>query len=147
VADPGDAENSSEYWEMYSKVFYIRPYSVAGDDIPTLCMKSLVGSRMEGRCLVEGVENMQIVFGVDTDTIPDRIPNQYVPAPAALNAVVSARVTLLMRSIGELATGAGVRKRSYQLGTTANIIETNDAYLRRVFSTTVQVRNATLPAG
>lgn len=148
VNDPNSASNETEYWEMYTRVFYIRKYSVvSGDGIPTLCVSELVGTSMSERCLVEGVEDMQIVFGVDTDTNPDTVPNRYVADPndAGAEVAVTARVYLLLRSVGELTGTQHKSVKTYQLGPGTTYTRT-DGYLRRLFSTTVQMRNAILPA-
>lgn len=75
--------------------------------------------------LIQGVENMQILYGVDTtlnDGTPN--PNQYVPASAVPDPkqVVAIRVTLTVNSIDR-------------------VTEDNDL-LRRTFSKTILVRNA-----
>jgi len=131
------------YWEAYSKVFYIRNYSDdPADGIPTLCVQSLEGDDMTAQCLVEGIEEMQLEFGIDTDL--DGVANIYTAAPSSAdmgNAVV-ARIYLLVRSID---TQAGyTNTKNYRLGQ-RTVAARNDGYLRRVFSTTVNIRNASLP--
>jgi len=144
-ADAGSAAVS--YWEVVSRIFYIRRYSDSSNEnngVPTLCMENLAGSAISARCLVEGVENMQLEFGIDTDA--DGVANRYMAAPggAEMERAVSARIHLLLRSINAI---AGYRdQRSYRLG--QNIIAArNDGFLRRVFSTTVQLRNRIKVAG
>jgi type IV pilus assembly protein PilW len=142
--DPNDVDTDLEYWEAYTQVFYVRKYSAAGDGVPTLCVQRLEGDDMTERCLVEGIEELHIEFGIDTDA--DGVANQYKVAPTAAdisNAVV-ARVYLLVRSISELPDIQNQDSKTYKLGQ-RDIDAKNDGYLRRVFSTTVQIRNATLP--
>lgn len=143
--DPNDSETDLAYWESYAKVFYVRKYAeVAADGIPTLCVENLVGNDMVTNCLVEGIEEMHIEFGLDTDA--DGVVNRYTNAPTAaqMDDAAIARIYLLVRSSEEL---AGYQdQKSYQLGQ-RNIAAKNDGYMRRVFTTTVQVRNAILPAG
>ncbi len=77
--------------------------------------------------LVEGVEDMQIVYGEDTDG--DGAPNRYVPIGTAgldLTRVVSLRVTLTVRSLEDNIVPA---------------INSGDRRLRRTFTTTVSLRN------
>ena len=85
--------------------------------------------------LIEGVENMQILYGVDTDT--DKSPNYYSPTVAAANMqyVVSVRVSFLLYT------------------TEDNVIDTSSTFpynneqapanrrLRRVFTSTFALRN------
>ncbi|MEH6582016.1 MAG: PilW family protein [Halioglobus sp.] len=131
----------ADYWEYFSQVFYIRQYSVApGDGTPALCVARLSGDGMSTECLVEGVEDMQLTFGIDTSG--DGIPNEFrpVPATAGTEQTTVARVHLLLRGL-QLIAGYQNRK-SYRLGS-KTIAAKNDAYLRRVLTTTVQIRNAT----
>ncbi|MEZ5571999.1 MAG: PilW family protein [Halioglobus sp.] len=147
LLDPGRTVPTQSYWEAISRIFYVRSPSVArdgGEDSPALCMETLAGDEMTSRCLVEGVENMQLEFGIDTDS--DGVPNQYLSAPASgeMEHAVAVRIYLLLRSTAEL---TGHRDDSnYRLGAT-NVAATHDAYLRRVFSSTVFLRNRIRPLG
>lgn len=136
--DPGLA-----YWEAYTRVFYVRPFSESIDDnIPTLCERSLVADGMTSRCLVEGIEDLHIEFGIDQDG--DGVADRYLAAPTAaqVDDAVVARVYLLVRGLQEL---SGYRNtKTYRLGGKA-VAASNDGYIRRVFATTVQIRNAVLP--
>ncbi len=99
--------------------------------------------------LAEGVEDMQILYGVDTSATADQAVDTYVTAdqvtavaPGASNAerwqrVLSARVSLLMATRqGESIT---TQPQTYTYnGTTAT---PNDRLLRKVFTTTVAIRN------
>ena len=86
--------------------------------------------------LVEGVEDMQILYGVDTGS--DRFPNQYLTANNVtnFNAVVSVRIMLLMRSIDDFVTDSPQTYTFNGTQTTAG-----DRRIRQVFSTTVALRN------
>jgi type IV pilus assembly protein PilW len=147
LLDSAKAGASLTYWEASSKIFYIRTYSDSGkegDSIPTLCMENLAGNAVTSRCLVEGVENMQLEFGIDTDD--DGVANQYKAAPtgAEMAQAVTARIHLLLRSILEI---AGYRDdKIYALGQKV-VAAQHDGFLRRVFSTTVHLRNRIEPIG
>ena len=128
-------------WEAVAKIFYIRNYSDPGnrnDGVPALCMEELVKETMQTRCMVEGVENLQLEVGVDTDG--NRVANLYL-SPGQVTApedAVSARVHLLVRSVDPV---FGLRDaKTYRLGQ-QQVSMPGDRYLRRVFSTTVQLRN------
>ncbi len=93
--------------------------------------------------LIEGVENMQLLFGVDNTG--DNVPDTYLPAnDAALNtapeweSVVSVRISLLMRTTDEY--GQDVDTNTYQLNDFVFPAQ-NDRFKRRVFNTTVLLRN------
>ena len=134
-----------DLWEYFAKVFYIRPYSdSAGDNIPTLCVESLnSASSMTSSCYVEGVENLQFEFGIDTDA--DGVPNQFKPNPTAaeLADAIAVKVYLLIRSIDPIS--GYENNKTYTLGNTLSTpfqpAETTNGYFRRVYSTTVMLRN------
>lgn len=86
--------------------------------------------------LVEGVENMQILFGEDTDG--DLTPNYYVDADsiADMEQVVSVKVSLLLHSMENNVTG-GDLSMDYNGGTSTIA----NRRLGRVFSSTINIRN------
>ena len=82
------------------RVYYISSCSVCGTDtIPTLKMVELVDGAKTIIPLVEGIENMQFDYGVDTSS--DGSPDTYTTAPAAADwaNVMAVRVNLLARNI------------------------------------------------
>ncbi|MCP5130048.1 MAG: PilW family protein [Pseudomonadales bacterium] len=138
----GGLQADSELWEYLPQVLFLRNYSLATDDgIPTLCRKRL-GRSSNGmaptECLVEGIENLQLEFGIDEtgDEQADRFDP--APDPAEMAAAVAARIYLLVRSVHPV---AGYRdERSYTLGRT-QVEAPRDGYFRRVMQTTVLLRN------
>ncbi len=77
--------------------------------------------------LVEGVEDMQILYGEDTDN--NQTANRYVAADAAglnMDNVVSVRITLTLRTIED-----GL----------AAVVANGDRRIRRTYTTTVTIRN------
>ena len=82
--------------------------------------------------LVEGIENMQITYGVDTDA--DGSANQYVDAPGNWAQVISVRIVLTLRSIDDNLTAA-TRTYSY------NGANVTDRRLARSFTSTIGLRN------
>lgn len=135
------ALSPDSYWRAITKVFFIRKYSDADnpqDDIPTLCMETMRGNAMAAQCMVEGIEDVQYEFGLDTDA--DGVPDRYSNAPTAeeMAGAVTARVYLLARSIRPIA--GWVDEQSYSLGRKI-VAARRDGHLRRVFSSTVLLRN------
>lgn len=132
--------------------------------IPTATGSGLFTTSTQER--VEGVERMQILYGVDTDTTADYVPNYYADAgtvaTADWNKVVSVRVTLLLVTMDNNLTDAP-QPYTYN-GTTApppDVCSNNgvvvsalpcsspnkqvqDLRIRRVFSSTIAVRNRLL---
>ncbi|MDQ3774695.1 MAG: PilW family protein [Pseudomonadota bacterium] len=86
--------------------------------------------------LVEGVENMQILYGEDTDG--DRIPNQYLTVNSVSNLanVVAVRASLLLRTLDNNLLQLA-QTYSYNGAT----VTATDRRLRHTFTTTVNLRN------
>ncbi|MFA5983502.1 MAG: PilW family protein [Methylococcaceae bacterium] len=87
--------------------------------------------------VVEGVENMQVTYGADTDT--DGVANYYVAAGTAglnLTTVSSVRISLLMATLEDRLS---VNPVSYFYnGATST---PGDNRIRRVFTSTIELRN------
>ncbi|MGI9250464.1 MAG: PilW family protein [Pseudohongiellaceae bacterium] len=139
---PPNLGGSETNWAYLPQVYYLRSYAVSvGDDIPMLCRAHLTQDSspdMRNECLVEGIENLQLEFGIDSDA--DFTANYYSSAPneAELSAAVSVRLYVLVRSVSEIS--GYTNDKTYTLGA-LTIPAANDAYYRRVFSTTVLLRN------
>lgn len=122
-------------------ITYVRPYStVAGDGIPTLVRQALSEDDMVAEPLVEGVERFQIEFGVDSSDA-DLAADYYTANPSAteISDSVTARVFVLIRSVDPVA--GYTNGKTYNLGS-LTLTAPSDAYYRRVYSTTVQLKNS-----
>ena len=88
--------------------------------------------------LIEGIENMQILYGEDMPVsgIYDGWANYYVPANNVVNweKVVSIRISLLAVTLDDNLTPE-------PMPYTFNGITTNDRKIRRVFNSTIALRN------
>lgn len=140
---PGDTTSGSgvDLWEYYASVFFVRPYSDRGDGIPTLCILSLTSSaRMRTSCYIEGVEDFQLEFGIDSDD--DGVVDQYkaTATTAEVDRAVAVRVHLLIRSINTIPQYSNTK--AYNLGNAVSDYMPSDSYYRRVYSTTIILRNA-----
>jgi len=101
--------------------------------------------------LVEGIENMQILYGVDTDT-PINGPNYYVSSDKVTNAnwpkVISIRISLLAVTLDNNLTTEPVPYTYNEITTTPPDITTTplvkDLKVRRVFTSTIALRNRLL---
>jgi type IV pilus assembly protein PilW len=92
--------------------------------------------------LAEGIENFHIVFGIDSATDTDTIPDYYTSTPSdtELASAVTARVYVLARGSKEMS--GYTNAKTYQLGDlTVDYSSSSDGYYRRVFSTAVVLRN------
>jgi type IV pilus assembly protein PilW len=89
--------------------------------------------------LVEGIENMQILYGIDTNA--DHTPNYYLTAntvttDAVWDKVVSIRISLLAATLDDNLAAQPLPYTFYGVTTTPT-----DLKIRRVFNATVAVRN------
>ncbi len=90
--------------------------------------------------LVEGIENMQILWGVDNTG--DKLPDTFLPAndPGInWNTVVSVRYALLGSTINDY--GDAVDSKTYNVNGTDIIAPGTDRKVRRVLSNTILLRN------
>ena len=135
-------------WEYAPRIYYVRNFGLAaGDGIPTLCRVRLVNDGTGGNppvhteeCLAQGVEDLQLEFGIDTNE--DGAANAYVtaPTPNQLTQTVSVRIYLLMRSIN---VDVGYTDDRTYTVSNSGAVTPADRFHRRVFSSTVMVRNMT----
>jgi len=90
-------------------------------------------------CLVVGVQDLQVEFGIDEDG--DQLADIYLRSPATgeIGQAVSARLYLLLRSV--LPVYGYINRHSYRLGDKL-VAPANDAYYRRVMQATVLLRNS-----
>jgi type IV pilus assembly protein PilW len=144
-------------------IYFIANNDKPGDGIPTLKRAELgtTGAALSFKVvpLVEGVENLQVEYGLDTavpttgnPAVFTANPDTYLAcAPAACVSnwrnAVAAKIYLLARSTA--ATPSFADSKSYTLGLkadgTSNVIAAaNDAYKRHVYETVVRLHN---PAG
>lgn len=94
--------------------------------------------------LVEGVESMQVLYGIDTDGDPFRTADRYVTADGVTDwtRVVSARVDLLVATSNVAgAAEQTVDTRTYTLAEASFNPNGSDRLRRWTFSTTVRLRN------
>jgi type IV pilus assembly protein PilW len=147
---------------LETHIYFIANNHLDGDGIPTLKRAEVLanGNNIEIAIvpLVEGIENMQIEYGLDLDG--DGISDANTPAPAShggcvlaacavanWRSVVSLKLSLLARNI-ERSSGY-IDSTSYVLGSLADgsantVAATGDHYRRHVFQAVVALSN---PAG
>ena len=146
--------NGLYHYPYNVEAYYVRPCSVragvacaASDDggkpIPTLMRLTLQGNQLVEQPLVSGVEQMQIEYGVDTNS--DNNAEFYATATAVTAAsqwskVASVRISLVMRSDQR---GKITDTTTYTLpGGYSHTPATSDQlYTRKVFTRLVQIRN------
>ena len=140
--------SGSRVYQAQQSTFCIAP----GADPSQPSLRRLINPTSGQTCasngdeLIEGVENLQILYGEDTDADSegangDGTANRYVPIGTAsldIDRVVSVRLSLLARSLNNNLTTA---PSPYTFNGTAVTPGATDKYLRKVFTTTITLRN------
>ena len=126
-------------------VYFISNDNGAGANIPSLKRLEFNGAGFTETVLVEGIERLQIEYGVDNDG--DGSPDVYTADPATTSDwanVVTAKVHVLARTLD---TSPGhVDTKTYSLGfdssgTAVVAGPFNDGYKRHVYSAAVRLMN------
>ena len=137
----------------YKAVIYYVASSPSGDDNSLYREYLLVdgSNNIDTRAeeLLEGVDNMQLLYGVDPNN--DDIADQYVQADAVADwsQVVTVRIGLLLASGDGLRSGSDVDTQTYRVANTLigpasgseTVTHAEDRRKRYVSSATVSVRN------
>ncbi len=139
------------------RIYYVANNDRAGDGVPTLKLAELGAGAFSTSSLVQGVENLQVEYGLDTDGNGDADvytanPELYLGCGPATSptcvgrwtSVVSAKVFVLTRSID--ASPGYVDAKTYVLGRKANgdaneFSGLDPGYKRRVFQEVVRLQN------
>lgn len=122
----------------------VMPFNVSGyfidesdiiSGIPALKRRIFNGTEQRTEELAQGIESMEILYGVDESATPDNEVDVYISANdvADWETVIAVRFTLIFRSQSEIFDADG----SVTLNGTTYI----DKYLRQVASSTVRIRN------
>lgn len=155
VGSPGNATKpfsksygpDAQVMKLITRVYYIgKRTGAAASDPPSLFRKEMTAATsppVSTQELVEGVEKMKVVYGVDTDLAPDNTPNIYKTANnVAANEwskVISVRLGLLVRTTSKVDQTADTKP--YTLVGQAIGAPFNDNFRRQVYTSTVQLRN------
>ena len=122
---PGD--QIQDYFNLDAATFQLRCDGVIAPPV--------LGVPGAGIAIVDGVEDFQVLYGIDTDT--DQSANFYTASPANWAQVVSARVCVLVRSANQGLTDTNQR----YLNCAGALITAADRRLRRTFVATFNLRN------
>ena len=140
-----DCATTAGLRRYFVSIYYISTDNGSGQPIPTLKVMSFNGAAFTVAALVEGIELLNIEYGIDNDG--DGAPDVYKTAPATVTEwanVMTARINLLARNVET--SPNYVDPKTYSLGldaTNAVITYTPaDAYRRHVYTGMVRVVNA-----
>lgn len=137
TANPGDLDRlykrNAEVSRVATVLYYVRN---SPEGVP--CLYRKIGFD-DATAMVEGVESMHILYGVDDDN--DQAADRYLAATATLpwQRVVSVRIGLLLRSLTQDPKGE-IDSRVYDVNGQA-LGPFNDRHFRQVFLTTIGLRN------
>lgn len=125
--------------KITTRQYFVRTKTVDGKPIPVL-IREENGTANE---LVEGIENLQVLYGEDTDSPPDGVANTYRTANAVADwsKVTSMRIGILARTIDDKNTDLDNASYDVDGDGTNELVNPGDRYRRRIFQTTVQLRN------
>ncbi|MEY8213531.1 MAG: PilW family protein [Colwellia sp.] len=138
--------NNGQIWQYQHHVYYVRDEAQGAETIPVLMQGVLsVTNGMRFAPLIEGVEMVRYLFGVDTTG--DGAVNAYIPTnimaspmwdKSGNNNILSVKIFVLVRNI--LPDNNYTNTKTYQVGNFAFVA--NDNYRRLLLTTTVSSYNA-----
>lgn len=160
-----DCKTVTDIYRYRTHIYFIANNNKPGDGIPTLKRAELTGNGATSTIfkifpLVDGIENLQLQYGIDTSSpSTDGAPDSYTAAPTAASAtptvgnwrkVVSVRINLLARNTEqttEFKDTAISQTKTYNLGYDAGgaaitVGPFNDNFKRHAFQSEVRINNA-----
>lgn len=140
---PSYATGTTEVFPMQTIVYYVKRAS--SGTTTSLYRRIFDGDKASGveQELIEGVENLQLRYGRDTDATADGIVNDYVTASNVddWSRVVAVRMSLLIRAATPVESDVALPASGKVNDVTVTYPTTGQRFDRRVFTTTVAVRN------
>lgn len=137
---------------MLVHIYYIDSNNVAGDGIPTLKRVEISTTGAPGAPgnwtttpLVEGVQNMQIDYGLDSLPVgaQDGVVDSWTDCSACTNQnwadVIAVRIHLLVRNLET--TSGFTDDKTYILGSAGTFGPFNNGYKRRVYNQFIRIIN------
>ena len=154
-----DCVTAAPLYQYRTHIYFIANDDKPGDGIPTLKRAELVAGNFNIVPLVEGIENLQLEYGLDTSVPTTGSPAAYAADPNTYNGcapaacvsywrnTVAVQINLLARN--QTTTLGYTDTKTYTLGITAgggpNLVGPfNDSYKRHTYSTVAHLYN---PAG
>ncbi len=140
----GGTGTLSAMHRFVTHIYYIANNGEEGDRIPTLKRRELGGTTLGFTtvALTEGIENLQIEYGLDVDNDTNSSPDSFTSLPATVadwRDVVALKVSLLARNVNTTNNFTDVKTYTLAGGTTVGPM--NDRYKRHVFASMVSLPN------
>jgi type IV pilus assembly protein PilW len=152
-----DCATLAQYYQYRTHIYFVANNDVAGDGIPTLKRAELGPGGFNIVPLVEGIENLQIEYGLDTSSPTSGVPAVYTADPDSYNgcapagtcmsywrSAVAAKLNVLARNT--TATPGYVDTKTYTLGLNAagqpnTVAATGDNFKRHAYVSAVRINN------
>jgi type IV pilus assembly protein PilW len=143
-----DCAASAPLRQYFVHMYFVSTDNGAGQNVPTLKMRELTGSDTVETPLVEGIDYLNVIYGIDNNG--DGLPDTYSAdpgTPANWMNVITAELFVLARNV-DVSPGY-IDTKTYNLGTDTagvpvNVGPFNDGYRRHVYTRLVRITN---PAG
>lgn len=148
LLQPDCVTSNNAIRRLLQRTYYIADCNdcSAGDGIPTLKRVEMVDGELRTLAVAEGVENMQLEYGLDTNG--NSIADVFATlgsgkltgvAPYTWNNVLTARIHLLTRTTQT--TAGHTDLRSYKVGPDVMVKTPSDGYKRILMTSTVRLVN------
>lgn len=149
------AVDNSRLWQYQHHVYYVREESVGNEFVPVLMQGRLENFNMNFSPVIDGIEMIRFMYGVDTTTDPTSADYGIVDAYISADNMTQAfwdnagGIRVLAVKIFVLARGAVpdmkfTNTNTYQLGDFPYSV--NDNYRRLLFTSTVTLYNSNVGA-
>jgi type IV pilus assembly protein PilW len=145
------SQDPAEVMRLEGALYYVGKRDNDANNPPTLMRSTLTATGTAGPAeeLIEGVESMQLLYGVNVDQDVRATVDAYLTADQVTNwdEVISVRVSLLLQSVND---GTVPAPQSYTFdgvtydGGVGNGELPADERVRRVFTATISLRNRAL---
>ncbi|TAN82292.1 MAG: prepilin-type N-terminal cleavage/methylation domain-containing protein [Gallionella sp.] len=136
-----DCTTSASLRPFMVQAYFVSPDNNAGDGIPTLKRRELdpASGAFVTTPLVEGIEYMQVDYGLDDDT--DGAADSYIAAPTTANwpDIVSVKINMIARNIEP--TAGYTDTKTYVLGSAGAFGPFGDTYKRHAYTQVVRLVN------
>ncbi|MBQ4833187.1 PilW family protein [Pseudoalteromonas sp. MMG010] len=146
-----DININASIWPYSHHIYYIadQTYQMNNTDttIPVLMRKRLQGDKIVEDTIMEGVENMRFIFGLDTNA-DGRVDGYRSISDISLSdwenrkRILTVQIFLLVRTI-HADNGLTLKNQTYVLGEDSNArtLTFDDDFRRAVFTTTIRLNN------
>lgn len=139
--------------QYYTHIYFLASDNVSGDGVPTLKRLELTSSGMVQSTVAQGVEQLRLLYGIDSDN--NGIADIWTTTPATANAcstescailnwsnVLEAKLHILAR--GTQTEPGYVSDKRFVLGDLA-VPAANDNFHRRLLSSHIRIENVAAP--